>query len=459
MAIAAVPAYLGNDFAGASPGMRFGIYLKLWGTNNRTGWRLWATHDINYRVKGKDKVEVACKDENKTAALREATRLTRQDQELMNALLARQTALANPLRQAGQMLRVDAQAIAPFTTGLGNEHPLENGFTFLNPYGLPYLPGSGVKGVLRQAARELASGDWGDTQGWDLAERYSLTLADRTRISLSLLDVLFGKQSQDHETEHVRGALCFWDVYPQLPGQSLTVEVMTAHQTHYLQARPQDPTSPHESGQPNPINFLTVPPGADFHFHIQCDQPFLARTAPELAAPQVWQPLLNAALEHAFEWLGFGAKTAVGYGAMKRDRRAELARQQAEQAAAEQRAQEQAERQRAQEQAARAEAERQAFEALPESEKALRQFNQGLSSLGEPPLTKDTYANFSGLINALAELAQRWPDANERQQVADALTAASDRFGWHAPGLKPDKRKKQEDKRMKLLRAVIDGQT
>ena len=37
MAIAAVPGYMGSDFSSASPGMRFGMYLKLWGTNNRSG--------------------------------------------------------------------------------------------------------------------------------------------------------------------------------------------------------------------------------------------------------------------------------------------------------------------------------------------------------------------------------------------------------------------------------------
>jgi CRISPR-associated protein Cmr6 len=48
--------------------------------------------------------------------------------------------------------------------------------------------------------------------------------------------------------------------------------------------------------------------------------------------------LLTEAFEHAFEWLGFGAKTSVGYGAMGRNTQAEekLARAQAEaQAAAE----------------------------------------------------------------------------------------------------------------------------
>jgi CRISPR-associated protein Cmr6 len=453
MAIAAVPAYLGSDFSSASPGMRFGMYLKLWGKNNRTGERLWTTHDLNYRIAGRDRIEREFKDENKTAALGEATRLNPHDRQLMAALLARQTMLAERLQPSGQLLRVDANAIAPFTTGLGNEHPLENGFAFLNPYGLPYLPGSGVKGVLRQAARELASGDWGDSHGWEPDERFLLELA-KTRIPMTMLDVLFGKQSSDGETEHVRGALRFWDVFPQVPGTHLDVEVMTAHQSHYLQGT----DTPHESGQPNPINFLTVPPGAGFHFHVQCDQPFLTRLAPELAEPSVWQSLLSAALEHAFDWLGFGAKTAVGYGAMRRDQSAEQERLQAKRAAEEQRQREEAERRRQEQEAAEAAEQQAAFDALPDSEKALRRFEAGLRQFaGDSPLNKDQYPEFSRLVNELAEQAKNWSENSERERAAESIKAAFDRFGWSAPGVKSDKRKKQENKRRQQLDAVVKG--
>lgn len=453
MAMAAVPAYMGSDFSSASPGMRFGIYLKLWGTNNRSHERLWTTHDLNYRIAGRERAEREFKDENKTAALGEAIRLNRQDQQLMAGLLERQTMLAERLQSSGQLLRVDADAIAPFTTGLGNEHPLENGFSFLNPYGLPYLPGSGVKGVLRQAARELASGDWGETHGWDQGERFMLVL-NKTRVPMTMLDVLFGKQSANGETEHVRGALRFWDVFPQIPGTQLVVEVMTAHQSHYLQGT----DTPHESGQPNPINFVTVPPGAGFHFHIQCDQPFLARLAPELALREVWQSLLSAALEHAFDWLGFGAKTAVGYGAMRRDRSAEQERLQAQRAAEEQLRRDDAER-RLQEQAAAEAAEQQAaFDALPESEKALQRFEKGLMQFSaDGPLNKDQYPEFARLVNALADQSMHWPDGSERRRAAEVITSALDRFGWSVPGVKSEKRKKQENKRRQQVDSIIKG--
>jgi CRISPR-associated protein Cmr6 len=323
MPIAAVPTYLrGQDFSGASPGMRFGMYLTLWGVNRRSQALLWTTHDIGYEVRGQQRQEREVRYENKVSALTDARRLNRNDKASMNALHERQVLGFKTSVPADAGLCLDALAVAPFTTGLGNEHPLENGFAFLNPYGLPYLPGSGVKGVLRQAARELASGDWGDTRGWSEDPRYPLLRdgkpvvdSKRQPVVLSMLDVLFGRETPAGESEHVRGALTFWDVIPQIAGGSLAVEIMTPHQTHYYQKG----DVPHESGQPNPISFLTVPPGSRFVFHVQCDRMLLGRLAPDLVAAARWKALLDAAFRHAFEWLGFGAKTAVGYGQMKPD--------------------------------------------------------------------------------------------------------------------------------------------
>jgi CRISPR-associated protein Cmr6 len=304
MSMAAVPDYLGEDFSGASPGMRFGMYLAVWGGAN------WA--------KAKDQ------------PLEGARRLYDNDRKTLQALRSRQTQLFGTV-QAAEGLCLDATATAPFTTGLGNEHPLENGFAFLNPYGLPYLPGSGVKGVLRQAARELAGGDWGNAHGWRGDDEKSFSVVIQKKIvALSVCDVLFGRETRDGDAEHVRGVLSFWDVIPRIAPKDpkkpdeihLHVEIMTPHQGHYYQwkkDRNGNPIeeSPHESGQPIPIPFLTVPPGSDFAFHVVCDLPRLRRLAPELAQDGQWKTLLNAAFEHAFEWLGFGAKTAVGYGAMQ----------------------------------------------------------------------------------------------------------------------------------------------
>ncbi len=341
MPISATPAYLGQDFSQASPGLRFGMYLPLW-----------------------DESFALLRDQ-KTEALKKAIKLTPEDQKILKAIAQRQS---HSTQACTDVFTLDAIATAPFTTGLGNEHPLENGFAFLNPYGLPYLPGSGVKGVLRQAARELASGEWGDSHGWSSEKIHLLG-----KIELSTIDALFGLESEDGGTDHVRGALRFWDALPQIPGDSLAVDIMTPHQSHYYQQRLErnsgNSTNPHDSGQPNPISFLTLPPLTRFAFHVQCDVARLELLAPDLAHGQRWQQLLTKAFEHAFEWLGFGAKTRVGYGAMQSQaqKEHEVAREQ------EQRAQAQARE--------KAEAQQRQQENAVAWEGARPKFNRGNGSL------------------------------------------------------------------------------
>jgi CRISPR-associated protein Cmr6 len=383
MPAAAVPAYLGDTFAAASPGLRFGLLLPIWtdrqdqeaAVRKRTEARSREGQEVAEMLR-REGMEATIRHlrqgrsphveglwEKNDFAARDAWKRIRaisvDDKKRMEALVRRQSLAAE---STPHQLRLDAIAVAPFTTGLGNEHPLENGFAFLNPYGLPYLPGSGVKGVLRQAARELARGEWGETRGWSEEKPYTLQVG-KARIALSMIDVLFGMESGAGDTEHLRGALSFWDVIPQVEGDSLLVEVMTPHQSHYYQARRErksgDSVTPHDSGQPNPICFLTVPPGSRFAFHVACDAAHLARLtqqrdtgAPDLlGAGTHWQILLQAAFAHAFEWLGFGAKTAVGYGAMQRDAHAET---RAAEIRAEREAAERAARQAAEEAARRA---------------------------------------------------------------------------------------------------------
>lgn len=357
MPIAAVPAYLQKNASGqddpefylaAPPGHRFLLYFASLGENQETNRLSWNMKDRVPKLKKDNRTGkfehkgwddspndhwactvAACKtppfNEERPHKRRPSTDPGLKPwHPLLAALLTRQQTVFGTTGAEEARLSLEALSTAPFTTGLGNEHPLENGFAFLNPYGLPYLPGSGVKGVLRQAARELAGLDknaqWGIPSYWNE----------------DAISALFGKQSNNGDTDHLRGALTFWDVIPQIKGDSLMVEIMTPHQSHYYQPPKKEQlaggsTTPHDSGKPIPNSFLTVPPGSGFAFHVTCDLAHLSRLAPDLAANGRWQTLLTAAFEHAFQWLGFGAKTAVGYGAME----SEAQRQQRQAEAAE----------------------------------------------------------------------------------------------------------------------------
>lgn len=288
---AACPAYLGTDFKEAAPGHRFSLYYAGW------------NEDFSLT-------------KEKTKAVQSACALPDHSQRLLAALLLRQQALADA---EDALISFPCRATSPFATGLGNEHPLENGFSFLTPYGLPYLPGSSVKGVLRRAAEELASGEWGDAQGWNDAA----------------ISELFGPGEEDFErdrdTPARQGALVFWDVLPQPAKHTLAVEVMTPHLGAYYQGE----ATPNTSLTPNPIPFLAVPAGSSFTFHIACQMERLT----EASLRANWQELVAAAFRHAARWLGFGAKTAVGYGRMEIDEKARQAASEARAARAAQAAQ------------------------------------------------------------------------------------------------------------------------
>jgi len=257
MSHAAVPARVAERVpqADCPPGHRFNLYFPIW----REDWSL----DKN----------------RKHQAVAACTELPPSAKELLAALGARQLALAEAL---GAEI-FEAASLAPFATGLGNAHPVENGFAFLTPYGLPYLAGSGAKGVFRVAAQELCCGD-------------------DPPLAFSDVDILFGPENtKDAE----RGALCFWDVFPQC--SAMSVEIMTPHHGGYYQ----DSGTPNDAGQPIPIPFLAVPHGAQFRFIVQCDE---ARLPEPLRLR--WRELVTAIFKYACDWRGFGAKTAVGYGAL-----------------------------------------------------------------------------------------------------------------------------------------------
>ena len=267
----AVPQYLGTSFGNCPPGHLFTLYGAWWEAN-------WT------RVRNI----------NPTHLQLIFDRFPHDACDLRNRLIERQDHLASAL--GGTVVTFGAKSISPFVTGTGIEHPLENGMAFMNPYGLPYLPGSGVKGVLRRAAEELAGEapnvQWGINTGW-------------TRDTIT---TLFGKSPPPGSDDAERGALTFWDVFPRCDG--LYVEIMNPHYRTYYEGS----STPHDAGNPVPIFFLTVPAGICFSFRVQCD---LSRLQGTLAAQ--WHTLLREAFEHAFAWIGFGAKTAVGYGHMKLD--------------------------------------------------------------------------------------------------------------------------------------------
>lgn len=212
-----------------------------------------------------------------------------------STLLAEQTSRLADLARAlgGQALVL--KTTSRFATGLGREHPIENGFVWHPVLGVPYLPGSSVKGLVRA----WLEGGWSDQP--PEPEAFHRIFGSDYRPGTALHD-------REHNLPNQCGTVLFFDALPILPVQ-LKADVMTPHYGDYYKGK----SPPADWLSPNPIPFLTVAPGQLFQFALAPATPD-ARADCETAIQ--W-------LTDALEQLGAGAKTAVGYGRFVRDPTAE----------------------------------------------------------------------------------------------------------------------------------------
>lgn len=172
-----------------------------------------------------------------------------------------------------------------FVTGLGREHPVENGFAWHHTLGSPYLPGSSVKGMVRAWASQ-----WTDDETKDTDQ----------------IDRIFGKQDKV-------GTVIFMDALP-ISNVQLKADIMTPHYSPYYQAELKDVEKypPADWYSPTPIPFLVVSKGATFQFGIVPRNQGCEQCKMDCQTAKKW-------LTEALQWIGAGAKTAVGYGRFEPD--------------------------------------------------------------------------------------------------------------------------------------------
>lgn len=178
-----------------------------------------------------------------------------------------------------------------FATGLGLPHPVENGLNWHPTLGVPYLPGSGIKGLVR-AWIEC----WDESLGAPDSETRRARIAD-----------WFGTIN-DRDGSGTAGRFVFFDALPVAPVQ-LAADVMTPHlgkwyeQGGELGSLNEAERIPADWHDPVPVPFLVVK-SACMQFGI----------APRPGQSGEGLDEVMQALEQALAWLGAGAKTAVGYG-------------------------------------------------------------------------------------------------------------------------------------------------
>lgn len=167
-------------------------------------------------------------------------------------------------------------------------------------FGLPYIPGSAVKGVCRHTALE---------------ELKTAKETEKQRELFELFRLVFGTADNDFEKgdlkafhhllrdrpENQKGAVSFLPAYPVNEAR-IVVDLTNVHYPDYYRTG-RTKYLPKESPQPNP--FPAVETGAQFAFCLVLHDP--KSDAALLKAAGRW-------LEIALTERGLGAKTAAGYG-------------------------------------------------------------------------------------------------------------------------------------------------
>ena len=196
-----------------------------------------------------------------------------------------------------------------FVTGLGREHPVENGFAWHHTLGTPYLPGSSVKGMVRAWAEQ-----W---HKWVGKKESELSAEDKAEFETYKQDVrcVFG------DTNEVgAGSVIFLDALPTGPTQ-FKADIMTPHYGPYYQDE-SGQTPPADWHNPTPIPFLVVEKGQSFVFGV-LPRRMQKQNLDDCEQARTW-------LGEALEWTGAGAKTAVGYGRFAVDKEAQKRAEEAE---------------------------------------------------------------------------------------------------------------------------------
>jgi len=201
-----------------------------------------------------------------------------------------------------------ARLSSPLCLHTARPGPLENAGLALHPiWGVPYLPGTGLKGSARAYATRL----WLPSQP-DRAE------AART------IERIFGKAPSPWRKQWAQavgvdlgkdesaavGTVIFLEAWPTRPG-AITIDILNNHHFEYYQDAQGEATgkaAPGDWENPMPVFFPVVAAGAEFLFAVAKRRDDVADEDLRLAIE--W-------LQGALQLEGVGGKTSAGYGRLR----------------------------------------------------------------------------------------------------------------------------------------------
>lgn len=267
----------------------------------------------------------------------------KENSDIMKKIYTRHLNNANSLLGESNVVKFELSPDWRMALGLGNESVYETSITLHHIYGIPYIPASAIKGIVRS---------WIITNCFDNKEGNKSEGA----LSNQLFCYIFGSPKESAKGEH-QGKIIFFDAFPT-SAPNIEPDIMNNHYSDYYDDK-SGIKPPADYYNPNPIFFLTVKNREENGKEVPCKFRFITghknknapimkdgddkmysnlkellffkqvidgkeksvcffsginmekiKTLTILELTQLWMEL--ALKEH-----GIGAKTAVGYGYMK----------------------------------------------------------------------------------------------------------------------------------------------
>ncbi len=224
----------------------------------------------------------------------------------------RQAAYCRSMGKAGWKAFVfHAKLKSPFVSGLGMSHPTETGLVLDHTIGVPYIPATSQKGVLRVAhlVNTLLDDNGKDKDRDQLLKEGVLRKGKEADEFFwnedDAFKTLFGYSGK---TDSLAGQLVVLDAYP-LTTPELGEEILNPHYPDYYKKN----RGPTEDQSPIPVKFLVAQPGAEFVFRVMLRRPLAKAPLGEDAQRRLETVVLKN-IRRALTEEGFGAKTALGFG-------------------------------------------------------------------------------------------------------------------------------------------------
>ena len=254
---------------------------------------LWLEKYLRSSKKGDSSAKQTLVDEVIRATKGVRERATEDIRELYRGYFRRYTAaLAS---RPGLTFAAKGCTVGRLSVGLGASAVLETSITLHRTYGVPYIPGSALKGL----ASSYAAKYWKD-KGW--SRSFDGGKTERGKLQ----ELIFGTTDES-------GLVIFFDALPDPEGEDvweLNPDVITVHHPDYYQGKDKPPA---DWDSPTPVPFITA--RGTFHFFLG----LVPLPKSELEAGKKVLTLAGKLLQQALEKEGVGAKTTIGYGRFRFD--------------------------------------------------------------------------------------------------------------------------------------------